>query len=72
MDYHLFLGEDSWGPITVDTARDFTENKSIYRCDMCSNSEAVVYHSVFGLRRHATKEQLRELLVYVRNVVEAN
>ncbi len=71
MDYHLYLGEDTWGPMTQDAALDFSENqKRIFRCDMCSNSEAVVYHNIWGFHRHATREQLKELLVYVRNVVD--
>ncbi len=69
MDYHLFLGEDSWGPMPKHAAVDFSENRQIFKCEMCSTAGVVVYHNIFGEHHHATKEQLKELLVYVRNVI---
>lgn len=69
MDHYLFLGEDRWGPIDRDGARIFSEvNRTIYECGECSAEGIVVYHNVVGTHRHATKEQLKEFLLYLKYI----
>ncbi len=70
MDQCLFLGEDRWGPISPEQAETVAAvNHTIYQCGRCSGDGIVVYHNVFGVHRHVTKEQLKEFLSYLPDVI---